>query len=241
MHADVRRLFTVTVAVVAAAVPVAEAATHVRPSPSNNGAQPVVILNREVVALAAPRPGAARVAAVRARTPFTGSQTVLPVLRKAAGPTGGEWLRVRLPARPNGSIGWIPADAGAADRTAWRIVIRRDERRAVVYAGGKARAGFSIVVGKPATPTPLGTFFVVDKLRVRAGTAGAPWALATSAYSDVLQKYEGGRGQVALHGTTAMAGRLGTFSSHGCIRFAPSAITWIAHHVDAGTPIFVSR
>ena len=85
------------------------------------------------------------------------------------------------------------------------------------------------------------TFFVVEKLRVGGAKAGAPWALATSAYSTVLQRYEGGQGQVALHGTTGMVGALGTFSSHGCVRFAPSAITWIAAHVDAGAPIVISR
>jgi lipoprotein-anchoring transpeptidase ErfK/SrfK len=32
---------------------------------------------------------------------------------------------------------------------------------------------------------------------------------------------------------------LGTASSHGCVRFAPAAITWVASHVPAGTPVVV--
>jgi len=205
------------------------------------GVQSLVILDRPVVARAAPAPHAPVVGAVSVRTPLTGAQTVLPVVAKASGPDGGSWLKVRLPMRPNGSTGWVPAYVGAPDTTTWRIVVRRDERRAVVFDNGRVRARFAVVVGKPATPTPLGMFFVVEKVHLGATEQGAPWALATSAYSDVLQEFDGGPGQVALHGTTGLTGRLGTFASHGCIRFAPSAITWIAEHVDGGTPIVVSR
>src|SRR5262245_25978578 len=40
------------------------------------------------------------------------------------------------------------------------------QRRAVVLDAGRARAGFNVVLGKPSTPTPLGTFFVVEKLQL---------------------------------------------------------------------------
>jgi lipoprotein-anchoring transpeptidase ErfK/SrfK len=36
-----------------------------------------------------------------------------------------------------------------------------------------------------------------------------------------------------------MSAPLGTFASHGCIRFAPAAISWIAGHVDEGTPVII--
>jgi lipoprotein-anchoring transpeptidase ErfK/SrfK len=240
MDVDVRGVVTVVFAMFAAGVPAA-VSTKALPASSTNGVQPVVILDRRVVARARPNAGAPAVAAVPARTPLTDSQTVLPVLRTARGPAGGQWLKVQLPRRPNGITGWIPGYVGAADTTPWRIVVFRNERRAVVYENGKTRARFSVVVGEPTTPTPLGRFFVVEKLRVRPGTPGAPWALATSAYSNVLQEFDGGPGQVALHGTTGLAGRLGTFASHGCIRFAPRAITWLARRVDDGTPILIRR
>ena len=98
-----------------------------------------------------------------------------------------------------------------------------------------------MIVGKPSTPTPLGRFFVTEKLHIAPGVPEGPWALATSAYSDVLQEFAGGPGQIALHGTVGLDAPLGTFSSHGCIRFANAAITWLAHHIDAGTPIVVER
>ena len=65
--------------------------------------------------------------------------------------------------------------------------------------------------------------------------------MATSAHSDVLQEFGGGDGQIALHGTVGLSGGLGTFSSHGCVRFAPAAINWIARHVGPGTPVVVTH
>jgi len=174
-------------------------------------------------------------------TPLTGEQTVLPVLAVADGPAGGQWLRVRLPMRPNGATGWIPADSGSSGETPWRIVIHRGARRADVLEGTATRATFPVIVGKPSTPTPLGTFFVVEKLHLGPSVPEGPWALATSAYSNVLQEFAGGPGQIALHGIVGLDAPLGTFSSHGCIRFANAAITWIATHVTAGTPVIVER
>jgi lipoprotein-anchoring transpeptidase ErfK/SrfK len=199
----------------------------------------LLILDRPVVARAAPDGGARIVGSVPVSTPFTRSRMTLPVVETATA-GGAAWVRVRLPMRPDGATGWVPADAGSAGSTSWAIVIHRAERRAVVLDEGRVQASFSIVVGKPSTPTPLGTFFVVEKLRLAPGVTEGPWALATSAYSDVLSGFAGGDGQVALHGTVGLADPLGTFSSHGCVRFAPAAITWIANHVDLGTPVIVT-
>ncbi len=172
---------------------------------------------------------------------MTHSETVLPVLRATVNSTGSHWLRVAVPARPNGTTGWVRADAGALTDTPWTIVIHRGQRRAVILRGDRIEGRFAVIVGKPSTPTPLGRFFVTEKLHIAPGVPEGPWALATSAYSDVLQEFAGGPGQIALHGTVGLDAPLGTFSSHGCIRFANAAITWLAHHIDAGTPIVVER
>ena len=206
---------------------------------STDGVTTLLTLDRPVAALAAPRAGARVVGEVPVQTHFTGAPMTLPVV-ETGGP-GGRWLRVRLPMRPNGATGWVPADAGSTGSTRWAIVIRREERRADVLEGGKVQASFPVVVGTPSTPTPLGAFFLVEKLRLAPGVVMGPWALATSAYSYVLSEFDGGDGQVALHGTVGMSAPLGTFSSHGCVRFAPAAISWIADHVDLGAPVTVSR
>lgn len=200
-----------------------------------SGATPLFVLNQPVEARVAPDTSARIVGVVPVWTPLTGSRTTLPVVQTTAG-----WVRVRLPMRPDGATGWVPAAAGSAGTAHWEIVIRRGERRAAVLDDGRVQASFPVVLGKPSTPTPLGTFFVVEKLHLGQGVTEGPWALATSAYSNVLREFAGGNGQVALHGTTGLSGALGTFSSHGCVRFAPAAISWIATHVGPGTPIVVT-
>jgi hypothetical protein len=201
----------------------------------------LLALHRPAFARTGPSADAPPIRLVAPRTPLTQSRTVLPVIREAAGPAGALWFRVMLPMRPNGSSGWVRARAGSLMSADWEIVIHRAQRRALVLDDGQVRASFQVVVGKPSTPTPLGTFFVVEKLRLAPGVTEGPWTLATSAHSTVLREYEGGTGQVALHGTTGMSAPLGTFASHGCVRFAPTAISWIAGHVDAGTPVRIVR
>jgi hypothetical protein len=203
--------------------------------------QQLVVLDARVAARVAPDAHAAKVALVAARAPLTSTPTALPVVGSAQGPSGGNWLHVRLPTRPNGSTGWIPASAGRLRTTGWRIVVHRAARRADVFFATRRRASFPVVVGKPATPTPLGSFFVVEKVRLAPGVTEGPWALPISAYSNVLQTYAGGRGEVGLHGTVGLDEPLGSASSHGCIRFAPRAIGWIAARIDPGTPVVVTR
>ena len=177
---------------------------------------------------------------VERRTPLTRVQTVLPIIETARGPSGGRWFRVQLPMRPNGISGWVPAYKGKTrdDRLAHRGAPVGPDCNRVRWA--KARATFSVVVGQPSTPTPLGTFFIVEKIHVGLRVTDGPWALATSAYSNVLDQFAGGPGQIALHGVVGLRAPLGTFASHGCVRFGNDAITWIATHVDNGTPVIIT-
>jgi lipoprotein-anchoring transpeptidase ErfK/SrfK len=150
-------------------------------------------------------------------------------------------LRVRLPQRPNGATGWIAADGTLAGETPWAVVVSRAHRRAAIYRHGHRVRTFSVVVGKRSTPTPLGHFFVNERVRQPRGSALGPWVLATSAYSNVLRQFGGGPGQIGLHGRTGLAGALGTASSHGCVRFSDRAISWLARRARAGTPITIRR
>ena len=89
----------------------------------------------------------------------------------------------------------------------------------------------------PATPTPRGQFFVEEALALSPREAGAPFALATSARSNVLQEFDGGPGQIALHGTDNLPGALGTAASHGCVRLSTGDITWLARRIGSGVPL----
>jgi len=188
-------------------------------------------------ALPGPRLSASR---VRASRPITGGQTVLPVVGHATR-GGARWLRVMVPGRPNGRTGWIRRRGTATTTTRWHIVVRTSSRRVRVYRRGRLVRSFAAVVGKPSTPTPHGRFFVEESVRMLPGSAGAPYALALSARSNVLQEFEGGPGQIALHGVANLGGTPGTAISHGCVRLANRQIAWLAARIAPGVPVTIER
>lgn len=218
---------------VALLAPAGAAASRVAPS------QPLAVILHDHVARAAPSVHARRIEAVESRRPLTRSRTILPVLGRASHRHSGSWLRVRLPGRPNGHAGWIPTGRTKLTSTPWRIVVKLSTRRVTVYRGGRVNRRFRAVVGRPSTPTPKGSFFIEESLALSAAEPGAPFALATSARSNVFQEFEGGPGQIGIHGTQGLSGAPGTAASHGCIRLPTRAITWLARRIGAGVPLTI--
>ena len=151
------------------------------------------------------------------------------------------WLRVELPGRPNEHRGWIVAAGTRSTTTPWQLRVDVGERRVSAVRGGRVVRRFPAIVGTASTPTPVGDFFVEENVRLSAWMAGAPYALALSARSEVLQEFAGGPGQIALHGRGNVGGVLGTAASHGCIRLDDTAIAWLARRILPGTPVTVTR
>ncbi len=207
---------------------------------ANSGAVP---RTQELAALlsshrirAAPRATSALLGDVPAVTPITHDRTVLPVIAHRAG-----WLKVRLPGRPNGHTGWITRKATLQWATSWHLVVNRDRREVSAYRSGRLVRVFKAVVGKPSTPTPTGEFFVEESIALRSSDVGAPFALALSARSEVLQEFDGGPGQIALHGLSNVGGVPGTAVSHGCIRLADSVMRWLVVRIGPGTPVTIGQ
>ncbi len=208
-------------------------------TPAVPASRPLVVLMHDRVARTGPSVHAHFVESVRARRPLTGVRTVLPVLGRARRHGGRRWLHVRLPGRPNQHTGWIRALHTGSISTPWRIAVDLSARRVTVYQYGKVKRRFAAVVGKPSTPTPPGRFFVEEAMSLSSQAPGNPFALATSARSNVLQEFEGGPGQIALHGTNGLSGSPGSAASHGCIRLSTSDITWMARRIGAGIPLTI--
>jgi lipoprotein-anchoring transpeptidase ErfK/SrfK len=125
--------------------------------------------------------------------------------------------------------------------TYWHVVVKTSVRQVAVYSHGHRAGVFEAVVGKPSTPTPVGEFFVEESVRLPSYAVGAPFALALSARSKVLQEFDGGPGQIALHGLLNVGGIPGTAVSHGCIRLDTGAIRWLAARIGPGTPVSIVR
>ena len=158
--------------------------------------------------------------------------------RPLDGPRWSPWVRVRLPGRPSEHTGWIRARHTRRRSSEWRLVVTLSSRRVTVYRHGRVARRFSAIVGKSSTPTPTGNFFIEEALAL-SSQVGGPYALATSARSNVLQEFEGGPGQIAMHGVNGLSGALGSAASHGCIRLSTDAITWLAGRIGSGVPLTI--
>jgi len=212
---------------------------------------PPIAARQQLVALlgvhgirTAPQLDSEPVGFVGPRRPITGTRTTLPVLDHTKDAQGRSWLRVRLPGRTLGRkrpprTGWISATHAESVVTAWHIVVDVDARRVVMYHDGRRRRSYRVIVGSPTTPTPRGEYFVEENVRLSKALVGAPFALALSARSNVLQEFAGGPGQIALHGMGNIGGRLGTAASHGCVRLDRKAITWLAAQIRPGVPVTI--
>jgi lipoprotein-anchoring transpeptidase ErfK/SrfK len=205
------------------------------------GFQTLAKLTQAAAAFSDPDSGSTPIETVSRTRPITGERTTLPVIATATDPAGNAWLEVLLPGRPNSHTGWISGRSATLGATGWALRIRTSDRVvSVLYAGRRVRS-FSAVVGKTSTPTPIGRFFVEESVKLTARAVGAPYALALSARSNVLQEFAGGPGQIALHGINNVGGVVGTAASHGCIRLDTQAITWLADHIPPGTPVTITR
>jgi lipoprotein-anchoring transpeptidase ErfK/SrfK len=134
-----------------------------------------------------------------------------------------------------------------ASATPWRIEVGLRSRTVTLLRAGVRVRRYRAVVGAPGTPTPRGLFAVVEAYRNDPGDFLGSWVLTLTAHSDVLRRYEGGDGRVALHGRGGESLRvpLGSAASHGCVRLTNAAITSIVRRIGesalAGTPVRITQ
>jgi L,D-transpeptidase catalytic domain len=158
------------------------------------------------------------------------------VLASWKNPAGNEWLKIRVPKRPNGLTGWVRASALGELHTVHTLLrVNKHTLRLTLYDRGRKRFSARIGVGKAGTPTPSGHFWIREKFHVGGHTLYGPRAIGTSAYAPTLSDWPGG-GVVGLHGTNQpnlIPGR----PSHGCIRLKNADILRLYKLAPRGTPI----
>ena len=151
----------------------------------------------------------------------------------------GDWLKVQIPARPNGTEGWIRAADVTVSTHRFRVAIQVGARTLQAFNGTTLIAETKVVVGKGATPTPTGRFFVTDFEQKRRGSAYGPWILPLSAYSQAIDTFAGGVPVIAMHGTNHPE-LIGTPASNGCIRMPDDVIETLHARLPLGTPVDIT-
>jgi lipoprotein-anchoring transpeptidase ErfK/SrfK len=214
-----------------------------RPSgPFRLGAAPAyaAIATKDVTVYADPRGNAAITAVFPAKLPWGSPRSFLvrEAYRDAA---GGTWFKVFLPRRPNESTGWVRSDQVRLRPIAHQVEVDLSARTARLLRDRRTVGSWPVGIGRQATPTPTGSFYLTVKLRPpQISAVYGAWALGLSGYSDVLEQFGTGDGQIALHGT-ADPSDLGREVSSGCVRLDNRAITILARMLPLGTPVTIRR
>lgn len=107
----------------------------------------------------------------------------------------------------------------------FRIVIDTEKFTLTLHRGGTFENVYSVAVGKPNTPTPVGDWIIIGKELNPGGEFGARWMRLNIPW--------GGYG---IHGTDNPAS-IGTAASHGCIRMRNENVIKIYDLVPLGTPV----
>jgi lipoprotein-anchoring transpeptidase ErfK/SrfK len=148
------------------------------------------------------------------------------------------WYRVQLPLRPSGVVGYVrPADV-AVEQVKTRIEVDLSARRLTFFRAGRRVLVTRVGIGSPATPTPVGRFYVSQRIETTDpdGPFG-PAALGVSAFSPVLIGWPQG-GPIAIHGTNE-PWSIGRALSNGCIRVPNATLRRLFAVTYGGTPVVI--
>jgi lipoprotein-anchoring transpeptidase ErfK/SrfK len=110
-------------------------------------------------------------------------------------------------------------------RHKYSIVIRRNSYTLSLLRDGTLIKQYPIAIGKPSTPTPTGTFKIINKAVNPGGPFGARW----------LGLNKKGYG---IHGTNN-ASSIGKAVSNGCIRMHNNNVIELFKIVPIGTQVTI--
>jgi hypothetical protein len=214
--------------------------TYLRPAgPALVNGAPSNVNDPSVVATATVRslplfsaPGAPRPSNSLPNPNYLGAPLVLLVTGYQPG-----WVQAYVPLRPNGSMAWVPEGDVSISFVSDHIVVSLSARTLTLYHNNAAVFSTPVAPGAPSSPTPTGSFFVAYIVKLTdPGNVYGPYALGTSAFSNTYYSFDGGPGQVGIHGTN-QPWVIGSYASHGCVRLPNDAITRVAEQVLPGTPV----
>lgn len=184
----------------------------------------------------APQPGSRTKGRLRLRT---GDGQALPyvALRIQTETPGRTWIKIRIPARPNGQVGWVPANALGSLRPVFgRLVVDRSNLSATFFGRrGQVRWRAPVGVGMPGRSTPRGYFWITERLRSSSGSAYGPFAFGTSAYASHPTDWPSS-GVIGIYGTD-QRGLIPGRPSQGSIRLRTRDIRTLARMLRIGTPV----
>jgi len=152
-----------------------------------------------------------------------------------------DWYRVLLPVRPNGSFGWVSASEVMLTRHNYRLLVELDAFRISLFDHERLAFTTEIGVARANAPTPQGIYYTTELLDpIVPNSVYGTYAYGLSGYSDTFTEFNGGPGQLGIHGTND-PGTIGTNVSSGCIRLRNDDIAVLVEEIGlpVGVPVEV--
>lgn len=112
-------------------------------------------------------------------------------------------------------------------RAPYKIVINLDNHTLSLFSGSNLYKTYRIAVGKASTPTPKGTFKIINRAVNPGGPFGARWLGLNIPYGDY-----------GIHGTNN-PGSIGKNISNGCIRMFNKDVIELSGLVPIGTEVII--
>jgi len=121
-----------------------------------------------------------------------------------------------------------------------RLIISIPDRKIVLVENGKVSKIYEVAVGKPATPSPSGTFRIAN--RVHHPTWYGPKQVVAPGKDNPLGTRWMGLGYrgYGIHGTNNPKS-IGKAASHGCFRMRNQDVEELFQLVAAGDPVEILR
>jgi lipoprotein-anchoring transpeptidase ErfK/SrfK len=143
-----------------------------------------------------------------------------------------EWIEVLLPVRPNGSTGWVKRADVRMEGNPFTIKIDLANFNLKAYKGDDVILDAPIGVARENTPTPGGLYYTTELLQPpNPDTVYGTHAFGLSGYSEVLTSFNGGQGQLGVHGTNEPE-KIGQSVSAGCVRLRNEDIDKLVAAID---------
>jgi len=149
----------------------------------------------------------------------------------------GRWGRVEIPYVWPRRHGWITLRGLARHTTNVQVRVDLSEHRITVTKYGQVLFGMPAATGASASPTPVGEYFVTDRIAFSGGYLGT-FAFGISGIQPRLPAGWSGGNQLAIHGTNDPSS-IGRSASAGCLRVGERSLDRLKPLLQLGTPVIV--
>ena len=149
----------------------------------------------------------------------------------------GSWGLVELPYVWPRREGWIKLRGLKRDVTRVRVDVDLSQHMVTVRKFGKVLFRAPGATGASYTPTPVGEYFVTDRVPFSGGSYGT-FAFGISGIQPRLPAGWTGGNQLAIHGTNNPSS-IGRSASAGCVRVSEATLDRLIPLLRYGTPVIV--